>query len=543
LEKGKKSYIENIEFVGTGSLDLNLFIPLSNNANTEWGGKLSVNNGQLTLVNENYKFKQVSGELNFDNAFIESSTITAKIDGHLINAKVETRQVEEKKNYHIDLDGYLNSKTVLSPVPLIQEYMDGDANWNVNIDIAGSKAGNNELVNIEVSSDLKEVISKIRGPLFKSIDQSMSLLMNIKVLESLAVSYDLVLPGNKHFKLDELDDYRYLYADTPGIKGTLKQYKAKDTPKPIEVNLDYFDIDAFIQSGDNNNHFVKDEAMQDIVPSNLPAVKFKSKNLKWKNVNFQQVEFLTKPSQSGLAVDSFKIISPDYTVSGNGGWFKDWNKQNVTSLTALVDVKNLGSALRKLEITDDVKDVHGKIDLRLKWNDMPHNFSWANMQGDGKLNLRKGTFKKIDAGAGRMLGLFNLKTLFSLDFASQVSKGFSFDKLKGAFTFKNGSVYTDNLSIESKAADVYMKGRLGLRDQTVKQLVKVRPHVGSTVTFGTTVVAGPAIGGLVYLFQKVFNPDALTEYEYSVNGDINDPVVTLLSAPKPKDSPESEDEF
>jgi len=142
-----------------------------------------------------------------------------------------------------------------------------------------------------------------------------------------------------------------------------------------------------------------------------------------------------------------------------------------------------------------------------------------------------------------MLGLFNLKTLFLFDFASQVSKCFSFDKLKGAFTFKNGSVYTDNLSIESKAADVYMKGRLGLRDQTVKQLVKVRPHVGSTVTFGTTVVAGPAIGGLVYLFQKVFNPDALTEYEYSVNGDINDPVVTLLSAPKPKDSPESEDEF
>ena len=543
FKKGKKTYIENIDFIGNGSLDLNLFIPLSNNAITEWGGKLSVDDGQLTLLNENYKFNEVSGELSFANAFIESTPVTAKIDGRSINAKVETRQVDGKRDYHIDLDGYLNSKTVLSPAPSIKEYIDGDANWDVNIDIAGSKVESNELVSIEVSSDLKEVVSKIQGPLFKSIDQSMSLLMSIKVLENSVVSYDLVLPDNKHFKLDELDEYRYIYADTPGIKGTLKQYKAKGTLKPIEVDLDYFNIDDFLQGGENASNVIKNSALQDIIPSDLPAIKFKSKNMKWQKFNFQEVEFLTKPSQLGLAVDSFRITTPDYTVNGNGGWFKDWNKQNITSLTAIVDVKNLGTALKKLEITNDIKNIHGKIDLNLKWNDMPHNFSWVNMQGDGKLNLRKGTFKKIDAGVGRVLGLFNLKTLFSLDFANQVSKGFSFDKMKGTLAFKNGNVYTDDLVIESKAADVYMKGRLGIRDQTVKQLVKVRPHVGSTVAFGTTVVAGPVIGGLVYLFQKVFNPDALTEYEYSVNGDINDPVVTLLSVPKSKNSKQNEDDL
>lgn len=543
LQKGTNAYIEDVGLTGRGSLDLNLSIPLANNSIAEWGGKLSVDNGQLTLINENYIFSEVSGELSFANSFIESSPVTAKIDGRLVNAKLETRQLDEGRRYHIDIDGYLSSRTVLSPVPEVREYIDGDANWDVDIDIAGPNVKNNELVSVDISSDLKEVVSNIQGPLFKSIDEPMSLLMNIKVLDDSTVSYDLSLPDNKRFKLDESDAYRYLYADTPSIKGTLKQYKLDNAAKPIEVDLSYLDIDAFLSAEKNTDFVIKNKKISDMHPGNLPSVKLKARNIKWQKNDFQEFEFLTKSSGSGLLVDDFRIATHDYIIDGSGEWFTDWNNQHKSSLSATVKVKNLGAALKKLELTDDIENTHGNINVHLKWNDMPHNFSWMNMQGDGKLSLKNGTFNKIDAGAGRMLGLFNLKTLFSLDFANQVSKGFSFDKMKGAFAFSNGNAYTDNLVIESKAADVYMNGRVGLHDKTVDQLVKVRPHVGSTVTFGTAVVAGPAIGGLVYLFQKIFNPDALSEYEYSVKGDINAPVVTLLSAPKVSDPQESEDNF
>jgi len=535
LRDNKGSYIENVDLTGDGSLDLNIMVPLVEASLTEWSGMLSVGDGQLTLIDENYKFTEVSGEFDFENDFIESSPVAAKIDNRPVNVRVETRQVDIDKNYHIDIEGYLNSKTVLSPAPEIQEYVSGFANWDIDIDIAGSTVKTSELVGIKVSSDLKEVESKIQGPLFKSLDDPMSLLMDVTVLENSTISYDLKLPGNKYFKLDEFKTYRYLYADTPSIKGTLKQYKSEGELKPIEIDLTYFDVDSFLLAGNSLESFVSDKKMSNIHPGDFLPVSFKAKNVKWHKLGFQEFEFLAEPSKSDLLVNKIKVTTEDYTVIGSGKWSEGWNNQHVTSLSARAEVKNLGTALKKLELSSDVKDTHGKIDLRLKWKDMPHNLSWQNLQGDGTLNLRKGTFKNIDAGAGRMLGLFNLKTLFSLDFAKQVSKGFSFDKMKGVFTFSNGNAHTDNLTIESKAADVYIKGRLGLYDMTADQTVRVRPHVGSTVTLGTAVVAGPAVGGLVYLFQKVFNPDALTEYAYSVKGDINNPTVKLLSAPNAED--------
>jgi len=543
LRNYKDTYIGNVDLKGPGSLNLNISIPLVNDSLPQWAGELSVDDAHLTLIRENYKFTAVSGKFSFADSFIESSPVTAKIDNRPVKVKVETRQIDKDVNYHIDIEAYLDSKTVLSPIPKVREYIGGFANWDVDIDIAGSAIKNNELVGVKISSDLKEVESKIYGPLFKSVDEPMSLLMNVKVMEDSTVSYDLTLPGDKYFKLEEFEAYRHLYANTPSIKGTLKEYKDDGLSKPIEIDLEYFDVDAFLQADKDISDLIKDKEISKMHPDDFLPIRFKTRNMNWKKFDFKALEFLTVPGKSGLVVDNIKMVADDYAINGRGEWSVGWNNKHITSLAAKVDVKNLGNALKKLELSRDIKDTRGKIDLRLKWKDMPQNFNWQNLQGDGSLKFRDGTFKKIDAGAGRMLGLFNLKTLFSLDFANQVSKGFTFDKMKGTFTFSNGNAYTDNLSIESKAADVYMKGRLGLNDMTVDQSVRVRPHVGSTVTFGTTVVAGPAVGGLVYLFQKIFNPDALTEYAYSVKGDISAPTVRLLSAPRTNDSQDAEDEF
>jgi len=543
LRDDKDSYIENIDLKGSAQLGLNISIPLTEKPEVKWEGKLSVDDGALTLLNEDYKFTEVSGEFDFANSFIKSSPVSAKIDNQPVKVMLETRQIDKDINYHIDIEGYVDSKTVLSPIPEIRDYIAGFANWDIDIDIAGSSVKNNELLGIKVSSDLKQVASSFQGPLFKSLEEPMTLLMNINILENSTIKYDLVLPDNKYFKLDEFATYRYLYANTPSIKGRIKQYKHGEESKPVEVDLDYFDVDAFLHTEEGVEPSVLNKKLSSIRPNDFPAVSFKAKDMQWQNFDFALLEFSTKPDNLNLLVDNINIETKEYTVNGKGKWSMGWNNQHETNLTANVNVKNLGAALQKLEFTRDIKGTRGKIDLRLKWQDMPHNFSWQNLKGDGKLRFKDGVLKKIDAGTGRILGLFNLKTLFSLDFANQVSKGFSFDKMKGDFTFLNGNIHTDNMVIESKAADIYMRGRLGLNDMTVDQSVRVRPHLGSTLTFGTTIVAGPAVGGLVYLFQKVFNPDALTEYSYSVKGDINDPVVKLLSAPSSADSQEINDEL
>ena len=35
----------------------------------------------------------------------------------------------------------------------------------------------------------------------------------------------------------------------------------------------------------------------------------------------------------------------------------------------------------------------------------------------------------------------------------------------------------------------------------------------------------------MYLFQKIFNTDKLSEYQYSMKGSVDEPIVELISAP------------
>ena len=531
LHSKTNSFIKNVEPSGDGSLDLELFIPLSKNAAVEWGGKLSVENAGLKLLNENYTFSELSGELRFANAFVESPLITARLGDKKLIAVVGTRDVEGEKSYHIDVEGNINSKLLASSVPTVQDYIDGYANWNFQIDIAGSKIFNNELVNIHLSSDLEEVVSTMPGPLRKTIDEQMSFSLKAKVFDDLTSSYELNLSDEKQFKLNNQEKYFHVVADTPGLKGELIKYKPDDSPKSMEVNLNYLNVNDLLEK--NNGDINVQGDISDLVadPKDLPAIDFKANQVYWDDMVFSEVNLQTSKHKSGLLIDELKIVSTNYMLTAKGDWFVGWNKLHKTNIDAQLRIKNLGRALKEFDLSKDVKDADGKANVSLQWNDMPHKFNWENIEGKGSLKLEDGVFTKIDAGAGRMLGLFNLKTLFSLDYAKQVSKGFAFDEMKGNFTFDKGNAYTDNLVIESKAADVFIKGRLGIQDKTVDQVVRVRPHVGSTVAFGAAVMASPAVGGLVYLFQKVFNPDALSEYEYTVKGDISDPEVKLLSAP------------
>jgi len=73
----------------------------------------------------------------------------------------------------------------------------------------------------------------------------------------------------------------------------------------------------------------------------------------------------------------------------------------------------------------------GNIQFNVNWQGPPYSFNWAKLQGDGSLDLKEGTIKQLEVGAGRLLGLFNFETLLSLDFGNQVSDGFSFDRVKG----------------------------------------------------------------------------------------------------------------
>lgn len=543
LAGGSSDYINNVELSGDGILDLDLFVPLVGNSHIEWGGVLSTQNGGVTLSNENYHLSDINASVRFADAFYEASSAKAKFEGKSVNIDLVTSSNSDSIIYRFDIAGKLSAQSLLSPVPEVKEYFSGEADWEMAIDISKAKTNENSRLNINVTSDLQGVSSELPGTFSKGVSERAPLVLSIQKEAGSYMMYDLSLSDNKKINIQEFEDHWMLSADAPSVKGTVDFDKATDVVSPIKVNLEYFDINKFLKPGKDESEAVNSDVLTgNISPREIPAIDFKAKRLSWKKFKFNNVEALTHQTKLGMVVDKFKLVANDFTVAGKGNWYSGWNKQHTSSFEFDTNIKNLGRTFKEIDLTNDLKDAQGNAHMRLRWADMPHHFSWNKLQGDGRLNLNDGTINQVEVGAGRVLGLFNLQTILSLDFANQVSEGFTFDKANGSFSFSNGKAYTDDLAIESKVADVFINGELDIEHGTVDQKVRVRPHLESTVALGTAVIAGPTVGGLVYLFQKIFTPDRLSDYEYSIKGKIDNPVIELISTPADNIDDDEEDD-
>lgn len=544
LESGLKSwipgYVSNIKLAGKGKLGLELFVPLSGQGATEWGGKLQMSKASLKLVREQFQFNDLDGEVRFADGLFEIPELNASLDGEPLKLKLSTSRVDDVFTYSFNAQGNLRAKSILAPLKDYQKYLSGKSDWNINIDIFAAREAMDTILDINLSSDLHGVTSTFPGPLSKTRDERLPMKLVMRLNRDENMKYNLYLADDRKISLRERTDKWLMFVDAPSIKGQAVFSKNKTTP--VNIDLSYFDIEQFMRSevkaASNDNADSETGALA----TDLPPIHFKSRQLKWKTFKFDTVVVETSQARSGLVLEKFKLIANSYQAEGKGYWNTGWNRNHSTALEASIKIGNLGASLKEMGLTDGLDGGKGQIKLNWSWPSAPQGFSWDILKGTGEVDIKDGTIKQIDVGAARMLGIFSLKTFLSLDFANQFSSGFYFDSAKGHVRFADGNAYTQDFSIESKVADLYMNGKVDIHNRRVDQKVRIRPHLSSTMTLGSAVIAGPSVGGIVYLFQKIFDPDKLSEYEYSVKGDINDPKVELVSAPESEQQVQ-EDEF
>ena len=542
LRDDVSDYLNNLELSGPAQLDLELFLPLYGNYHTEVGGKLHIKNGELKFDKEKYQLSDINGLVRFAGDTVESSNLKAQLaDGladQYVDINIKTQKKLGERQYQIGVNGKMLASSLLAPIPDVQKRVNGSANWDIAIDI-NNIIDKGTSVKVEVNSDLQGVTTKLPGPLSKLSEVKEPVSIKIDMQSDSSKFFDLLLSNGDRIELNERQDKVLITANTQSVKGVIDINTKNNVDLPIDINLEYLDLNKFVNSYEtesvenvittNKTSAVKKEYL--ISPRKLPSFNLHTDKLIWKNSIYTDSSLNTQQTKLGAVIKSYKLNSENNTVYGKGSWFTGKNNESMTKLDINIEVADLGKVFKDLEVSDSLFATSGMINLRWQWNAPPHEFDWNLLSGDGHLNLRDGTLKDLNAGAGRLLGLFNFKTLLSLDFGSQMKEGFNFDKVSGSFSFSDENIYSDDFEIESKVADIHMKGRLSFANNTINQTVTVRPHVGATVTLGTAVVAGPAAGGLVYLFQKIFNTDKLSEYQYSMKGSVDDPIVELISAP------------
>ena len=563
LREDVTDYIENLEFKGSGNLNLQLFLPLYGDYNTEVGGRLLINNGGLYFKKENYELTDINGEIRFAGDTVESNGLSAKIlngvADKLLDISIKTENKKDLLIYHANVNGEMYASSLVASLPEIKPYFKGSSIWDIAVDITNNKLAEKSTVRASLSSDLQGVVTALPGPLAKHTVDAAPVRVDVNVVPGEYINYKLILQNKDSVVLKQTDSHILINADASSVKGSVDINVIEGIDVPVEIDLDYFNVSQFFnseskkspESEKSGNTSIGDASIEDasiedissgsISPRNIPSFNLQVKKLVWKQAEYGDSSLKIQKSRLGSVIDSFRFAGADHVITGRGSWFTGKNDISETKLDVNIQVNDLGAVFKELEISDSLFATSGNIKLNWSWQDVPYKFDWKKLQGDGQLNLKDGVMKEFNAGAGRILGLFNFKTLLSLDFGSQMEDGFSFDKVNGSFSFSNENIYSDDFEIESKVATIFMKGKLSIANNLIDQTVTVRPHLGGTVTLGTTVLAGPAVGGLVYLFQKIFNTDRLSEYQYTVKGPIDNPDATLLSVPVTADEEEDGD--
>ncbi|MEO6076836.1 MAG: YhdP family protein, partial [Dokdonella sp.] len=290
-----------------------------------------------------------------------------------------------------------------------------------------------------------------------------------------------------------------------------------------------------------------DETRSPFAPSSAPPMHVWVGDLRVGKAEFGETRIETRPTAAGMRIDTLDARSPMFHLSANG----DWNgspANNETSLDLELTAPDLGKVLEGFGFKGLIDGGATEARLNGSWPGSPVAFALSRLSGTLTLDVGKGRFLEVEQGAGgRLFGLLSLGEIrrrLSLDFTDFYKSGTSFNFIRGQFKLDGASATTDDLLIDSPAAQVKITGRTGLKTRDYDQEMTVLPKAGVALPVVGALAGGPvgAAAGLVVqnLFKKQIGAAAASHYK--VIGSWEKPEIKLISgkAPSTAGQPESD---
>ena len=284
----------------------------------------------------------------------------------------------------------------------------------------------------------------------------------------------------------------------------------------------------------NNYSSLKNQtfgALQGLPPSNVEIDNFQLGKTKINSLKFSAIG-----DQSKIHFKNIFMNTDDITISGNGSW-NVMDPRTTTELT--VNGGSINSILNYFNYNiDNIENEKSVITLKGSWNNHPHEFALAALEGDLALTLTKGRILNIKTGSGRLFGLLSFQTLprrLSLDFEDLIKKGLRYDVVSGDFQISARIAKTSNLTLIGPSAMITITGVTDLEDNTYDQVVTMSPKLSSSIPVASALLGGVGIGAgaVYYLAQKLFKEipekvDKILEKRYSIKGSWENPIIEKI---------------
>lgn len=276
-----------------------------------------------------------------------------------------------------------------------------------------------------------------------------------------------------------------------------------------------------------------DEAGEDSVdPRELPPIRIESRQFSYDGIDFGSLSLVATRRPAGVHLDRLLLSSRQMRVNARGNWVVAGGRQ-FSSFEIGFDTEDFGAALSLFGYADTIRGGKGTSSVIARWPGPPTAFALERLDGSMDLTISGGRLLEVEPGAGRIFGLISLQALprrLTLDFSDFFGRGFSFDRINGSFTVKDGVARTTDLTMSGPAAKVEASGEVDLAAREYDQLVTVYPNVTSGLPVAGVVAGGVGLGAAILLMERIFKSDIerMTKITYHVTGPWSEPVIRRL---------------
>ena len=321
------------------------------------------------------------------------------------------------------------------------------------------------------------------------------------------------------------------------IEGSLATNKLKSQFKKHNkfwnIQLSNLNIDILSSANKNN--------AQAIRPADFPSINIQCNYCISRGLLFKTLKLNLQNQGDKARINNIEIAGEGYQFLANGNWQTTANGKSYTQLTLKkAEIKELGSFLKEMGNNIAMKQSKTQLSGNLGWQGSPLDFSVNKLSGDIHLSIHKGQLTDVQAGVGKLLGLFNISKLgrrLRFDFSDVSSKGLIFDRIYGDIKLNSGILTTNNTVIESSVMLAGIKGTSNLRNKTHEQVITMIPNVKSTLPTLGLLFGGVGVGAAVATLDKItkknevkqLNNEDIYRIRYRVSGAWDNPTITDIT--------------
>jgi len=351
-----------------------------------------------------------------------------------------------------------------------------------------------------------------------------------KKIKRIHVSFSEWLLASQQFsnvQLTAAKNAQYWRANikSDGLTGFLRIPLKQSSSKIFEADLQKLYLKKTTASGSPTS------------PRDLPALKIKSEDFRWQGESLGQLELNTEKDLWGQQIKLLQLKSDDLVANFSGQWRQDDQGRQHTKLDFDIQGKNLGNTLNKLDISSTLDGGEGSLKGVMRWDDAPYKLALSTWNGELDVSVKNGRLNQVNPGFGRVLGLLNLDQLpkrLALQFSDVSGKGFEFSELGGHVALVDGAAYFQQFKIESASANMNLSGSADLGSRQYNLELGVIPNISSTVPLAAGLIAGPQVGAVAYLVDKLASGvgvdiNKAVEQHYRITGSWDEPIVKSLN--------------